>query len=345
MTVVHIMFIELAQIHKGIMNRFSIDINVSGYTGIHDAAWRGDLGLIIEMVEAGTSVDLQTSTGSTPIYVAVQNGKYEAIKLLVKLGADVDKRETSFNGTALLQAAAVGQDLAIITLLDLGADINAKNIYANTALHMAAQEGHTGAVQVLLDHNADIHSRDYNGESPGTYWSSTVQVLLDHNADIHSRDYNGTIPLVDAEQRSKTNRDYDGTIRLLKAAMKQQNVSNVRQPIALYDSFCACTHVADCLETNNVNSRSCNPLEVCCKTVKPRPNSDITDDRAGSRPPPSTPCTLPSGRSGQCQPLDQCREQYEQILAVFSKKQFLESFGCTIPSADSLGVQVCDAIN
>ncbi|CAL4110969.1 unnamed protein product, partial [Meganyctiphanes norvegica] len=209
-------------------SQLATHVNAGQYTGLHSAAWRGDLGLIREMVQAGTPVDIQSATGATPLYAAVRNGKFEAMELLVKLGADVDKRETTFNGTALIQAAASGQDLAIITLLDLGADINAKNIYGNTALHMAAQEGQARAVQVLIDHYADIHARDYNGNSPlhDAAWagrSNAVEVLLKAGASPFKLDAQGTTPLVDAEQRSKLNRDYDGTIRLLKAAMRQKN--------------------------------------------------------------------------------------------------------------------------
>ena len=72
--------------------------------------------------------------------------------------------------TALMYAATLGQVRAIQQLLELGADIDAKDNDKRTALILAADRGYGNAVKELLDAGADKHIKDSKGETAFDVW-------------------------------------------------------------------------------------------------------------------------------------------------------------------------------
>ena len=54
----------------------------------------------------------------------------------------------------------------IHTLLNAGANINARNREGNTPLHFAAGNGHTEAIRILLDAGADIDAKNNYRQKP-----------------------------------------------------------------------------------------------------------------------------------------------------------------------------------
>lgn len=60
----------------------------------------------------------------------------------------------------LFEAVRKGDVAAVTSLLDKGADVNAKFRYGQTALFKAAERGHASVVRVLLDRGADVSVKD-----------------------------------------------------------------------------------------------------------------------------------------------------------------------------------------
>ena len=58
--------------------------------------------------------------------------------------------------TALLKAVIEGREAVVRVLVELGADINARDREGRTALLHAAIEGHEAVVRVLVELGADI---------------------------------------------------------------------------------------------------------------------------------------------------------------------------------------------
>jgi len=79
----------------------------------------------------------------------------------------------------LFEAARAGDAALVASLLDKGADVNAKFRYGTTALFKAAERGHAKVVKVLLDRGADATIRD-------TFYQATAMTwALDHDhADV-----------------------------------------------------------------------------------------------------------------------------------------------------------------
>lgn len=58
-------------------------MTLNGYTALHDAAEENNVASARLLIEAGCDVNIQDIDGWTPLYVAVQNGHTEIVKVLV----------------------------------------------------------------------------------------------------------------------------------------------------------------------------------------------------------------------------------------------------------------------
>jgi ankyrin repeat protein len=122
--------------------------------------------------------------GATAFHLAAKRVDVEAMKVLVDAGAD--PKMPSADGTTPLMAAAglamwyVGEDggsmagheheavAAVKMCVELGNDVNAKNIYGETPLHGAAFRGVNEIVEHLVEKGAVLDARDRHGWTPFT---------------------------------------------------------------------------------------------------------------------------------------------------------------------------------
>jgi ankyrin repeat protein len=88
-------------------------------------------------------------------------------------------------------------------LLNVGADVNAKDNYGITPLHWASLTGHVQVFNELLEHEADIEAKDTDGETPlhnacCNGHVAVVNELLSRGANTEVKDNGGYTPLHDA---------------------------------------------------------------------------------------------------------------------------------------------------
>jgi ankyrin repeat protein len=89
----------------------------------------------------------------------------------------------------LYEAVRKGDTAAVTSLLDRGADVNAKFRYGATALFKAAERGHIEIAKVLIDRGADVKVKDTFYGATAMTWAldgkhlNVVQLLLEKNAD------------------------------------------------------------------------------------------------------------------------------------------------------------------
>jgi ankyrin repeat protein len=89
----------------------------------------------------GPAADTETgSRGFTPLLYAAQQGDMESARILLEAGVDVNEG-TQETGSALVVAAASGQEAFALFLLERGADPNRVDSYGLTPLHFAVREG------------------------------------------------------------------------------------------------------------------------------------------------------------------------------------------------------------
>ena len=110
--------------------------------------------------------------GATAFWRASQSSDTELMRRLLDAGAD--PLIATHNGTtALMVASGIGwvegvthewsreQNVQTVnTLLELGANVNARDLDGRTALMGAAHKGRSEIVQMLVDHGADMAARD-----------------------------------------------------------------------------------------------------------------------------------------------------------------------------------------
>ena len=196
----------------------------AAYTGLHAAAWRGDVPAVERLAAGGkAALEARDAQGRTPLHVATFARQRGAVKALLKAGADTAAFENGRYDAVTI--AAVADDEETLAIL-LAAGASAKLVtsrYDGTALIAAAHLGHDGVVRQLieagapLDHVNNLHwtaliEAIVLGDG-GKRHQATVDLLLRAGANTRLADRSGQTPLALARSRG-----YEPMVRALTAA-------------------------------------------------------------------------------------------------------------------------------
>ncbi|OLN88041.1 putative ankyrin repeat protein-like protein 1 [Colletotrichum chlorophyti] len=222
-------------------------VGSEGYMAIHMAAHENQLEALHLLFKAGSPIDPLTEHGETPLTIAMHLGCYEAAQFLIEIGADVDhsapgaeriicqalKAGTTRIAMALVrggadlttplawdasmtpihQAAHLGQNDVLATMIQAGVDLDTRTWPGFTPLFAAVEAGHIATVRLLVAAGAHLRERSNSGANLlffGTADPAMVKFLIDHGLDIHERDHHGATPLHYAALR-----DHLPTVKLL----------------------------------------------------------------------------------------------------------------------------------
>jgi ankyrin repeat protein len=116
--------------------------------GVLDLAREGRTGPLLEMIEAGVSVNIANARGDTPLILAAYREQAETVEALLKVGADT-ARVNNMGQTALIAAVFRKNEPIVRALLDAGAD---PALGAHTAMEVAQQFGLTDMQRILHEH-------------------------------------------------------------------------------------------------------------------------------------------------------------------------------------------------
>jgi ankyrin repeat protein len=172
-----------------------------------------------------------------PLWIAATkygHDQAEKIRQLVEEGADIDEKAGRWETTALHQAVRFGTKEAVLTLLEIGADVDSKDVNGKASIHMAVSDfrGYQGfeindfitrdldsemfaKVHQLIMYRADISATDNDGETslhiipkdlefiagaPPDYAEhvealQTFRLLLENTPDPSAKDKKGNTPL------------------------------------------------------------------------------------------------------------------------------------------------------
>jgi ankyrin repeat protein len=196
---------------------------VLAYEGLHRAAWHGDVPKLKALIASGADLNAGDAHGRTPVHVASFARQRDAISVLARAGADLDRLENDRYDAVTI--AAVADDTTTLTLLlSLGASPRqVTSRYDGTALIAAAHLGHDEVVRRLiaagapLDHVNNLHwtaviESIVLGDG-GPRHQRTLAALVDAGASLRLADRQGNTPLQLARARGHT-----AMVKLLEAA-------------------------------------------------------------------------------------------------------------------------------
>jgi uncharacterized protein len=136
---------------------------------IYEAALRGRVDSLRELIDAGADVNVQNENGYTPLMAAAHDGRLECIKLLIERGADVNRQDES-GFTALTNAVQHSNEQTVQLLISNGADVNLRTKASFTPLMFLAYNNYPPAnisevANALLSAGADRDAEDGSGET------------------------------------------------------------------------------------------------------------------------------------------------------------------------------------
>jgi hypothetical protein len=133
-------------------------------------------------------VSLEDCNASTMLCHHLLQLRHSLLKMFLSQGVDVNAYN-AFGNTVLMEFIIrfhyenhVEQPLSFLeTLLQHGANVNARNRDGETALHLAAKHGRKAAMELLINNRANIHARNRKGQS-------ALQILADQISELERED-------------------------------------------------------------------------------------------------------------------------------------------------------------
>ncbi|KAI8384032.1 ankyrin repeat-containing domain protein [Blakeslea trispora] len=205
----------------------------AGWTPLHEAALKGQYEIGRHLIKCGAEINVRGFGLDTPLHDACSSNSPECVQLLVDAGADVfalneaEKRpidlctdeacqrilQTKMNelerliardkdGRSSLHRACVNNRLQKAqSLIEQGADVNAKDNQDATPLHLACAAGHLDVVKLLIDQGGIVNILGTDRDDTPLHQASrnghveTVKYLISSaGADVNMKDKSGKNP-------------------------------------------------------------------------------------------------------------------------------------------------------
>ncbi|XP_045179821.2 histone-lysine N-methyltransferase EHMT1-like [Mercenaria mercenaria] len=140
-------------------------VDSNGRSLLFYSARYGQLDPAVQLVEAGCSPNQQDVLGNTPLHEAIEKGHLDIAEVFLKDGK-TDVNVCGFNGeTPLMASVTRGQLDAVKLLVRHGADVNACDAVDNPPIYRALQRGWNEIAEFLIDHQCDVNKTTANGMS------------------------------------------------------------------------------------------------------------------------------------------------------------------------------------
>ncbi|XP_052102005.1 ankyrin repeat domain-containing protein 55-like isoform X2 [Mytilus californianus] len=177
----------------------------------HKAAAQGNIELLVHVVKSDPGVlEQDDGDGYKPLAHAIMMQQLQAVKRLVKMGANINAQDSK-GRTGLAVAAYQGWYEGVVYLLRKGAKQNIADKSGRLPLHASTYNKDTRIVAALLKNlSHDAVNYSDNERMTAVQWScfhnrpQHVQLLLDHGADISVQDVDGKTPLHWAAQNGSS---------------------------------------------------------------------------------------------------------------------------------------------
>ena len=157
------------------------DKNYGGVTPLFLAVERGSIEMVKLLLSYGADVNAADESKRTPLMSLDSDATPELLELLIEAGADVNARDNS--GMTVLLNTVESIDASVLdTLIKAGVDLNGIDEEGETALMKAAEANDLDLVKTLVLAGAKIDEKDNAGESA---WDKTSNTEIEGFLEAH----------------------------------------------------------------------------------------------------------------------------------------------------------------
>ncbi len=172
------------------------------------ASARGYSSEIDRLIAKGADVNTETIEQITPLIMAIEGNKTEAVNTLLKYNPDLNKITTSYE-TPLILAVKINNPDICEALIRKGADIDITDKQGATPLHIAALNGYLEIVDLLLYYNASIDQKSDEGITPlmasiMAGYTDIADLLIQNRSNMEARNNAGYTPFLIAAYAGDT---------------------------------------------------------------------------------------------------------------------------------------------
>ena len=176
----------------------------------------------------------------TALSLACQNGKEDAIEVLLNAGADKNIAN-KYGNTCLHEAVTQSFSNAVLqAIIDHGAELNVKNMFYQTALALACGQKKEDAIHVLLNAGADPNIAYKTGNTClheaviQTFSETILEAIIDHGAEVNTRNKQYETALQLACEKGNTD-----LINILLNAGADPNIADTDGNTCLHNAVCS----------------------------------------------------------------------------------------------------------
>jgi ankyrin repeat protein len=200
----------------------------SGDGPLTKAVKAGDLQAVRTLLKSGADVNAKSGDGSTPLLWATHRSAADIARALIAAGAAVDTAN-DYGITPLLQATRTGDASLVEILLQAGASPAKAHPEGETPLMAAARSGSLASARLLLQRGADANAAEQFQKTTPLMWAAAeghiemVDLLIEAGADPNRQAHVTTLP-------DRHNSDYPtGGFTALMFAARSGNDALVRR--------------------------------------------------------------------------------------------------------------------
>lgn len=198
-----------------------VDVNmklISEQSIFHYTAKNGLINAMKKILQQGFPINSHNGSGVTALMDAAYTGETDAVRLLIKEGADVNATAVSLQTTPLIYAAEKGYNDVVQILIEAGANTNAKADWGFTPLLAASQYAHHEVVKTLLDAGSNaletcqadgakttaLHLLSDDTVSKNNSIVETAKLLIDAGVDVNAQNEDKKTALMIASANGHT---------------------------------------------------------------------------------------------------------------------------------------------